>query len=69
MSKEREGHKVCFETAQNIRTLVKQAISGFERIPKNVASTLRNDAKADSKFHREIDKEFKYGNGPAVQER
>ena len=69
MSKERKGHKVCLDIAENTKETVEKAISALDKVPKNVVSILREGARADSKFHREQDKRFKYGHGPAVQER
>ena len=67
MSKEQKGHKVCFDKAESIRTMVELAVANFEKVPRNVASVLREGAKVDSDFHRDTDEEFQYGYGPAVQ--
>ena len=69
MSKERKGHKVCFDKAESIKTMVEYTVSALDRVPKNVASILREDAKVDAKFHKDEDKKFKLGHGPAVRKR
>lgn len=69
MSKERKGHKICFDKAQNIRDTVKYSIKLCKNVPETVVESLREDARTDADFHRDADEEFRCGYGPAVRKK
>jgi hypothetical protein len=65
--KERSGFKVCFDAAQNIRALVKDALRQMDKVPKEIVNIVRDQAREDSRLHDELDKNFRIGGGPAVK--
>lgn len=63
---ERKGYKICKDSADAIRQIVGESIERTGRVSEQIVYIVRTEAKDDAELHQQIDEDFMYGGGPAV---